>query len=408
MVAASFVQIPQVKATSNYEFNFVGPLDEDNVAGFLPENVTVTVHFANGSGGNPSFNFTLAYTYQTNDTVLYFAYDWNGTGTPQHREYWIDPADNVTGGYYRIYFSNNQMTTYTISFLDYVGILKVYPYIEAQVFFNGAYLTVEKRLVDVQNIVTFDLQEGSRYRLVFGDGTTKTVYGDITTTATAGIQLVLRGVDFPKATLDLYQYVHAYAIRDFLTPTGSITVSYEDITNNTNSVQIVITETGKVNITGDPNSQPYTYTWNHIDNNTVVFNETFTGAGNQTFSYTWLSADNATDYLVTVNIDHASYGPFHFSQQLNGRFTRPTDPFSLSFAGSLPINTAYFIPALIIIFVAGCFSELTSEAAAVLTTIIAIILTWLGWIPITSGALVAALSLSIMAGIVTARRRLLM
>ena len=64
------------------------------------------------------------------------------------------------------------------------------------------------------------------------------------------------------------------------------------------------------------------------------------------------------------------------------------------------------IPALLIIFVAGCFSELTSEVAAILTVIVAIVLTSLGWIDIGQGAIISALALAVMSGIIAAKRRM--
>jgi hypothetical protein len=267
--------------------------------------------------------------------------------------------------------------------MDQVGLLKTYPYVEAQIFVLGTYHTIEKRLVDIQNIVTMELITGGRYRIIYTDGTTQNIHGDLTTTATTGIQLVLRGVDFPKETLLLYQYVHASAIRDFLNPIGAITVSYEDLTNMTTLITITIVDTS---------------------DGSTAFTDTYT---DQTFSYTWNTVPNATSYEVTVAIDHATFGSFDYKYYLPGEYERASAPFDLAFLGStMGISTAMLIPALLIIFVAGCFSELTAEVAAVLTVIIAILLSALGWIEITQAALITALSLAVLGGIVTARRRM--
>jgi hypothetical protein len=383
--------IPTAKATSYGSFPFFGPLSEDQT-GYMLQNITITAHLAGGTGNNAIFEVNDTNPYIYNDTVApvkFFTFDWNGTGTPQHREYWLDPTEqtaglinnNIAGAEYDIYFSRTDLTTYIISFMDQVGLLKQYPYIELQAYLSGQYVTVDKREVDAQNIISCDLQMGSRYRIIFTDGITDNIYGDITTTATTGIQLILRGVDFPKETLLLYQYVHASAIRDFLNPTGAITVSYEDITNQTTSVTLTITNNG-----------------------TVVYNNVFV---DQTFSYTWTSAVNATSYQVTVAIVHANFGSFSYKYYLLGEYTKATEPFSLAFLGStMGISTAVLIPALLIIFVAGCFSEITAETAAVLTVIVAIILSALGWIEISQAAIITALALSVLAGIVTAKRRM--
>jgi hypothetical protein len=378
-VATPFIQ--PVKATAN-QFIFQGPLNEDNTGVLLTGNVIVTPYVTSGAGDLP-FSFTGTYIYNATAPILYFTYDWNNTATgiTYHREYWIDSADNTAGGTYNIFFSESPMPTYIISFMDQVGLLRTYPNIELQKNINGVYYTIDKRPVDSQNIVTMDLKNGDRYRVVFGNGATKTVYGDLTTTATTGIQLVIRGVDFPKETLLLYQYVHASAIRDFLNPTGAITVSYEDLTNKTTSVTVTITSNG-----------------------TLVLTQAFT---NQTFSYTWTGVPNATSYEVTVAIVHQTFGSFNYKYYLLGEYQKASEPFSLSFLGSsMGISTAVLIPALLIIFVAGCFSEITAETAAVLTVIVAIILSALGWIEISQAAIITALALSVLAGIVTAKRRM--
>jgi electron transfer flavoprotein alpha subunit len=59
---------------------------------------------------------------------------------------------------------------------------------------------------------------------------------------------------------------------------------------------------------------------------------------------------------------------------------------------SRAVVAAWFIPALLIVFVAACFSELTSEVACVLTAVTAIFLSAIGFIPISTGALVTALA----------------
>lgn len=226
------------------------------------------------------------------------------------------------------------------------------------------------------------LLNGRTYQLVIGNQYYSYTYGNLLMTPVTSVQLVLRGVDFPKDSLLLYQYVHAYALRDYLNPIGAITVSYEDTENQTTSVTIQI----------------------KYDNGTVADTQTFTG--NQTFSYTWNSAVNATNYQVIVNVTHSAYGTFYFKQYLLGEYTKPTSPFSLDAFGTLPgIETAWFLPALLIIFVAACFSELTSEVACVLTALTAIFLAAIGFIPISTGALVTALALGVMAGVISVRRR---
>lgn len=383
--------VPTASATV-YPYTFHGPYNENTGSLLMnrdgdPVNCTVSVHYST-SVVPDLFNITSIpgsenYIFNATEQPQYFSYevvdDTGGLSTTYHREYWLNPTE--TSGTYYVFFAPSE-NTYTISFLDYVGMLKTYPYIIAQLATGANTLTVEKRIIDAQGIVSMDLAEGRTYRILYGDGTTWNTYGNLTTTSTLGIQLVLRGVDFPESTLHLYQYVHTDAIRDFLNPIGAITVAYEDTTLMTTNVLLEITNT---------------------TDNTIAFSNLFTS---QNFSYTWAYADNATDYQVTITINHLTYGTFYYKQYLLGEYTKPSEPFSLSFLGTgLPISTAALIPALILVFVAGCFSEANAEIAGVIVGVVAILLTALGWIPIDQGAIIAVLSFSIMGGVVAVRRR---
>jgi hypothetical protein len=382
-VATPFIQ--PAKAQTTYNYYLMGPLNEATAA-WLPGNMTVTAHlWAGGIGAEPtiSTDITTIYNLTTSYPVRYFSFDYNETGVNQHREYWLDTSD-TTNATYRGWFSPDTLNSYTISFLDYTGILQDYSYIIIKSYVLGATSTVEKRVVDAQGTVLMNLISGTKYQIVYTNGVTSIVYGDIVPAGVAGIQLVIRGVDFSsleaKKQLLLYQYVHAYAQRDFLNPVGSITISYEDLTSKTNSVLVTITNNGS-----------------------TVYSNTFVA---QTFSYTWNNAVNSTSYEVTIAVNHQTFGTFDFKQYLLGEYQKAVEPFSLSFLGSsMGISTAMLIPALLIIFVAGCFSELTSEVAAILTVIVAIVLTSLGWIDIGQGAIISTLALAVMSGIVAMKRR---
>jgi hypothetical protein len=403
-VATPFMFQP-VKATTD-SILFVGPYDENTEEQFKyadgsNANCTVTVHLIEKSNGNawnvtsfdlqyPNYSYTFHYAIALQP--LYFEYTIiDNTISPSityTRQYWFTTSDAGEGIFYVCFGVNQQ--SYAISFMDYTGLLKTYPYVEIchDVGEETNYV-VEKYEVDMQGVITAHLKAGDRYSIYFQDGLStndKTYYyGDLVPSLTTGIQLVIRGIDFPKETLLLYQYVHTNAVRDFLNPTGAITVSYEDVTNQTTSVNVTITNS---------------------TSGLAEFSQVFSGAGNQTFTYTW-AADNATSYQVTFTINHATYGTFYFKEYLLREHAKASTPLSLDFLGSdFPISTAVIIPSLLIIFVAGCFSELTSEAAAVLTVIVAILLTALGFIDIGQGALISALALAVMAGIVTARKRM--
>jgi hypothetical protein len=393
MLSLSFFNIPTAKATNSIEF--FGPRDEQTNLNFYLQNGSAAICnvIINYVGGHELFDLTAAssyvFSYTTEELINFdFTVIDNSTGTPVyfHREYFWTPSDVGMTSFY-VFFGHRQLP-YVINFIDYTGTLKDAPYIRAEAAVGSSTyppgLVIEKRPIDGSNTVVMELQQGSRYELYYGNGTDWTDYGAFYATGVTGVQLVIRGVAFPQNILALYQYVHAYSVRDYLNPVGSITISYGDTTSLTTSVTITITDT---------------------DTDTIAFQQTFSGPSYQTFSYTWPYATNATNYQVTEDIVHSQFGNFNFKQYLLGEYTKASAPFSLDFLGTIGVSTAWFIPAMLIIFVAGCFSELTSEAAAIITTIVAILLAVMGWISISSSALVVALSLSIMAGIVSARRR---
>lgn len=379
--------VPPTKALT--AITFYGPLDMQTVGYFYNSDYSEAI--CQVTIGYPTtavvFNITGSASNTTNvdlTTALYFDFlviDNSTTPfTTYHHQYWITPSDS-TMTEYKVFFDHND-AQYVINFLDMVGRLQTYPYIMATANIGGIVFPIEKRPVDVQNSVNFMLTVGSRYNITYSDGTTIVPYGELAATAITGIQLIIRGVDFPKTSLLLSDFVHAYALRDFLNPTGAITVSYEDTSNNTDNVNVLIT---------------------NATSGLTVLDLDF--PSNNTFVYTWASAVNATNYQVLVNVTHSTFGELIFRQYLLGENSVASSPFDLSFLGSVGFNTAWFLPALLIVFVAGCFSELTSEAAAILTVIVAIILVWMGWLSISSGIVVAALALSIMAAVIASKRR---
>jgi len=294
---------------------------------------------------------------------------------PYPREYWVDPLGSSTK---ELYVYNDETSQYYISFLDYTGILKDYQYVSAQMNVGGDLVTVEQRKVDAQNMVAMNLVNGRKYQITITGENVSYTYGDLLVDGVAGIQLILRSVDFPSGTLLTQKYTHIYGVRNFTSPSG-ITVVYEDEQNLTDSVDIAFT----------------------FINGTVAYS---TSSTDQTFVITWNGAANDTTYYLSATIHHSTYGDLPFRQtfpQQGGT----TAPWSLSWMGSLSFNTAYILPALIILFAAGCFSALNAEVGAILTCIVAIILAWMGWIPIPAGALVAATFFAFLMALIYNKRR---
>jgi hypothetical protein len=355
-------------ATLSYQYTFHGIFSE--TTGDYTTNCNVTAYF----DGAPSINFEAS-----TNTVAAFQYVpqfFHFDMLPYSREYWVDPASSNRD----ITIYNDTTTPYYISFLDYTGILKTYPYVTAKFNVNGSFVTVEQRKVDAQNMVAMNLVNGRKYQLIISGDNVSYTYGDLLVDGTSGIQLILRSVDFPSGTLLTQKFTHIYGVRNFTSPSG-ITIVYQDEQNLTDSVDL-----------------SFAY-----QNGTVAYS---TSSTSQTFSVTWSGAANETTYYFSAIIHHSTFGDLTFNQifpQKGGSI----EPWSLSWLGSLGFNTAYIIPAILILCAAGCFSALNAEVGAILLTIVAIIETWIGWIPIPAGALVTAMFLSILMALIYNKRRVI-
>jgi hypothetical protein len=179
----------------------------------------------------------------------------------------------------------------------------------------------------------------------------------------------------------MYPYVTFYGTRTFSDLTGVISIYYDDTKEQTTSFTATITDS----------------------HGTVVY--TYTVASTDMITLNWGGAVNSATYTVKVVVEHGLYGDLEWSQTFPSEGGVDLQLFSLSFLGNWSFNTAYIIPALLVLFAAGCFSVLNAEVGALLATIFGIVLAYLGWLPIPVGALVSAFSLAILMALVYNKRR---
>lgn len=350
-----------------YEYVFYGLYNEES-GDWLTTGVNVTTHFLEGT---PPVTFEVngTYTYGFYDKPVYFNFN-----LTKDREYWLGMNENTA----TIYIFDDTTTTYTIAFYDFAGVLHEYSYIEAKRYVNATLRIVEKRRVDVENKIIMNLITDGLYTIVIGDGDVYT-YGDLRVTSTTSITLTLKAVDFPKETLLTYNYVRIYGIRDFGIPNGNITITYEDTLALTTSVDIYV----------------------NYKNGTNAYNAT---VASDSFIHVWSSALNNTDYAVVCDIDHQRYGNYTWKQYFPRTFSEM--PWGLGFLGTLPFNTAYILPALLLVFVAGCFSAINAYLGAFATVVTGSILTYMGWLPIPPAFLIVTFTLAILMALIYAKRRI--
>lgn len=352
---------------------FQGPYNESTGL-LLSENVNVTVHFANYT--RSSFMLNGVYMLHDPPSITYISYKFADNST---QEYWLDPDEVLSVVY--VWRGDATVTPYTLSFLDYTGVLKTYPYVTINAYINGSLFPVEKRKVDMQNNVVFGLVPNRLYHISFGTSDNLFVYGDVLAPSySTTLQLVVKGADFPKESLLLYPYVSFSVTRDFSTPFGSIIVNYNDSKK--------ATEYFSVRITDDVGVTYYTYSANTM----------------HAFVLNWTHADNQTVYYVTVDVLHSDYGSLQFKQVLANE-ANAVVLFDLTFLGSWGFNITFLIPIFVLLIIFGSFSYLNAEVGAVLGVLFAIIFTFIGWIPILPGALVTGLFFAVLMALVHNRRR---
>jgi len=348
-------------------YTFKGLIDEDT--GLLTTGgVNVTAYFTVANTQPQTFFVNGSKVMPFYERPSYFVFD-----LVVDRRYTLNNESSQT-----IYIFNQTLTSYTIGFLDLANVLEDYPLVLAQRYVNGSLFTVEKRRVDVEAKIIMGLKQGETYTIKIQDGSTFT-YGELLFGSDTTISLTLNGIAFSKETLMIYKYVRIYGYRIFGTPNGNITIWYQDLLEMTTSVTIYI----------------------NYKNGTNAYNATETS---NSFSHTWTSALNNTDYAVVCSIVHERYGSYDWKQYFPRGFSEA--PFGLAWFGAFPFVSSVLIPSFLILFAGGCFSVINAYAGAFSMCVVAIILTYLGWIPIPAGALILAISLSLMLALVYAKARI--
>ena len=288
------------------------------------------------------------------------AFTWNITGSQNYTRVFCLTSDAFEEIW--IFIPEGNVYLYTFEINNFAGVTNAY--IETIINVEGQNRIVERQSIEVVYLVPFYMIFGDHYTLrVTSDEGTFT-WGDFIALSTTTITLNIKGVDFPKSTLYKFKYVRIYALRKY----GNITILYEDLLNMTNSVAIYI---------------------NYL-NGSNAYNATETA---DAFNHQWLGADNSTDYLAYVTIDHDRYGTYSWKQFLTRKHS--TNPFNFDWLGTITVggvtvDTSILISIFIIVLSTACFSVLNPQIGAFVACVTATILTLMGWIPIPAPLLIGA------------------
>lgn len=351
-------------------FNFYGVYDEDT--GFLMDAseraVNVTAYFIDQS----IFTFELngSYGYLPSFTPVYFYFDLTSP-----REYWLSDGETAAEIYV---FDKATTVLYTITFLDQAGVLDTYPFVEARRYVNGTSHVIEKRKADTQKKVVMSLINGQTYDIVISNGLSYT-FGDLLMTSDLSVLLLLKGLEFPDHISLGFQYLRIFATRS--ADGTDIVITYEDRVAATIGVVITVY---------------------FQSNDSVAWSTSETA---DSFVATWTGANNITDYWAEAIITHSTYGILEYTQVLVGLLGGIT-PWNIDFFGTLPFETSYIIPSIIILFAAAIFSALSVRLGLLVIVVLAIFFAWWQWLPIATDVLIFAFGLVIIGAIALGRRRI--
>jgi hypothetical protein len=231
--------------------------------------------------------------------------------------------------------------------------------------------------MDAQLKIQAHLMLGAKYSFEIGPYS----IGDYLTTTDLSPEIVVPAMTFPDPVDIGFLYVKAYGDRTYNPLADSIRFVYDDAKFNTNTIYL------------------YIYFQNNM---TIAKQEVWIDEDVQ--AYTWADADFNTDYLMIVIINHNDYGRLDYRVVLPRGFSE-TSPWSLSFLGTLPFDSAYIIPSFILLVVAGIFSTLNAPVGLFATVVTATFLSYFGWLPIGVDILVFCFALVFIFAIVSARRR---
>ena len=367
---------PSTTATYTYTFN--GPY-EDGTTNLLADNATVTAHFTDAATATYSvYNVT---SVGIGNYPAYFEFSYNYSGTMVYRYYWLSESEQ-DGGTFDIFFAADLTE----------AIFNIFNFRNIDAFSTGAFLIsraanlnpygiLEKVPIDELGNAKLTLKLTNIYDVSI-ETPTGSVYsfGNLNVVSSSMV-LTVPSSAFPNDVLLEYPYVTFYGYRNFATPTGSIIINYNDTKNQTSTFTATITDSSGVTV----------YSYSVASTSSLIL--------------TWSGAVNATIYYANVVVDHALYGEITWRQTFPNQAGDTPALFDFSFLGDWAFNTAYIIPALIILFIACCFSVLNAEVGAVLAAITAIVLTYIGWLPIPAGMLVAGLAFAILMALVYNKRR---
>ena len=370
--------MPLVHATT-YTYSLHGMYDEDFGGGiflgpFSP--VSVTAYYKS-IPASVVFIVNGTYLYNTTELPEYFQYD---LGNGVIRQYWL--SVNETGGNLYVF---NCTTIQTINvYIRYLGSSATGDLLTVKRNVNGYTQAVEKRPVDSNGYVSFELKPNTIYSMSLSNGQTYT-FNQVSTWQTP-ITLLVNPLNFPSNIVEQYKYVRMYAYR----ASTSVLVNYLDLTNHTLLSTWVL----------------------KLSNGTIIFTSTnHTGLSVWQDNLTGLNPSTA--YYLQATILTSIFGTTTYSQILV-QALGTSSPFGLGFLGNwhftvagvvFNVDSAQLIPALFTLFIFCCFSVLNAYIGLFFAICAEAVEMWNGWFTVPTGVIVGAFAIFVLVAIAYAKRR---
>ncbi len=352
-------------------YYFEGLYDEDTHA--LVGAVNVTAFYDDGTNST-TFEVSTNYNFSTATAPQYFYIDLGA----DHREYWLSPDEkvNVLNGPIYLYTCGAGLDDVVITFRDLSNALTDADFCVIQRNINGAFHTVDKRLIDITKTAVVSVKPNTVYNVIIGNGVSYT-FGNVNMYTTP-ITLTLNGLEFPQSLVLQYKYIQLWASR---LNSSSILIQYYDSKQETIYVTYSITNEAGI----------------------VVYSTTKNGVNS--FIDTINNLDEHTNYYVDAELLHTTFGLMSWNQVLPYS-SDSVSGFNLDFLGSWPVDTDWLFFAALALCVFAIFSVMNAYIGAFLGCAVVTILAWAGFLQINTGALVAAWGFAIILGITFAKRRL--
>jgi len=264
-------------------------------------------------------------------------------------------------------------STFTVNIRDYTGITQAeQTYLETYRIVSGVQSLVEcVPITNTINGIPVTLAVNRMYDLTADTSTTDYTYAFYATTSTPSPIVMLDTLTFSEVFQYNTRYIHVEATRPTYT---SLHVDYDDDLADTTLVQIRVLNPAGALIQSH--------------------NETA-----DTFAWTSAPVTSGIQYRVLIWITHGDLGNLIYSKTFSGLFTY-ADPPDLTGLGTFgTIDMSQVFGSVIIVIFAGLFSARNAVAGAILTCMLSALLVLVGWVSISSGVIVLALSVAVFYGL---------